>query len=188
MIEIRDITVRYQQKNVLEHFSAQIPLRGTTLLSGPSGCGKTTLLRAILGLTAVEQGDVCGMENIRPAVVFQEDRLIPWLTTLENAALVSDTETAANTLRLLGLTDAMHSRPAALSGGMKRRAAIARAIAFGGNLLVLDEPFNGLDEETLQATAKVLLDTHLPILLVTHHPQEAALMQVEHRIEILCNT
>ena len=84
MISIRNITVRYGEKTVLDRFSLELPREGITALSGPSGCGKTTLLRVLAGLLEPEEGKVTGAE--RPVLLFQEDRLFPWRTCAQHIA------------------------------------------------------------------------------------------------------
>ena len=184
MIELRDITVRFGSHTVLERFHADIPLEGVTAVTGPSGSGKTTLLRLLLGLQRPDAGTIRGLTGLRVAPVFQEDRLLPWRTALENAALTGDRDAAADYLRRLGLSDALHVKPAALSGGMRRRVAMARALNYRGDLLLLDEPFTGLDEEARRKAAGVLLDTGLPMVVVTHDPEKLTLLGAARRIAV----
>ena len=146
---------------------------------GPSGCGKTTLLRVALGLQTPGSGR---LDNhfLRPAAVFQETRLLPWRTALENVRLVlSDRAESRETARLwlerLELGEAAERYPAELSGGMQQRVSLARALAFAPDLLILDEPFKGMDEE-LRRRVTDLVSRSLPdaaILLATHSEEEA---------------
>lgn len=184
MIEIRDLTVRFDQKVVLDGFSADVPLSGTTAVEGPSGAGKTTLLRVLCGLTKPDGGRVSGLSGLRVGMLFQEDRLLPWRTALENVCEVTDAAQAAVLLTDLGLGDAMHLRPAALSGGMQRRTAIARLLALPSDILLLDEPFTGLDEAAKRVAAAAILRQNAPVLVVTHDESEAALLQTARRIRI----
>ena len=100
---------------------------------------------------------------------------MPWATALENVALVSDETRAKMALCQLGLSDSIHLLPRELSGGMKRRVVIARALAYQGDVLFLDEPFTGLDEENKRIAAEALLETKAPIIVITHDEAEAAL-------------
>lgn len=184
MIELQDITVRFGSHAVLDRFSARIPLTGVTAVTGPSGSGKTTLLRVLLGLQKPDSGRITGLDGVRIAPVFQEDRLLPWRTALENVSLVGDRNGGEPYLRRLGLSDALDQKPAALSGGMRRRVAIARALHYRGDLLLLDEPFTGLDEKARRMAAGVLLDAKIPILVVTHDPEELTLLNASTRIEV----
>ena len=142
------------------------------VLMGASGCGKTTLLRILSGLETADSGTVTGV--VTPAVVFQEDRLCPQLTAVDNLVLTGHGLTAAQArsdLRSLGFTEADLRLPAVrLSGGQKRRVALLRALWAPSDTLLLDEPFTGMDPDTLQRAA-VLLRQHCagkPVLLATH--------------------
>ncbi len=184
MIELKDVNVSFGDHKVLSSLSLTIPLEGTTVIYGPSGSGKTTLLRIIMGLQKPTSGKISGLEGKQLSVVFQEDRLLPWQTAKENVAQVSDDETAQKWLNLLGLAEAMNQKPKELSGGMNRRVAIARALAYGGDMLVLDEPFAGLDDAAKAVSAKAILSAGMPILLVTHSREEAALLAAARSIEL----
>lgn len=161
---------------VLRDFSLALPEAGVVCLLGPSGCGKTTLLRLLAGLEAPDAGAVTGLDGRRPGIVFQEDRLLPWESALGNAVTTRDgSERAARYLRRLGLVDHLASRPSELSGGQRRRVAIARALAAEPDLLLLDEPFTGLDEPAWRQAAEVIAETDGSRLtvLVTHVPDQA---------------
>ena len=174
-IVIQHLTKSFGTHTVLNNFSATLSLDGVTVLRGVSGAGKTTLFRLLLKLETPDEGTITGMEQRKPAVVFQEDRLLPWATALENVSLVSDKTRAEQALSRLGLCDNLSQLPRELSGGMKRRVAIARALAYQGDILLLDEPFTGLDEENKQIAADALLDVQAPIIVITHDDAEAEL-------------
>lgn len=176
MIELRGITVTFGQRAVLDHLSAQWPETGTVALRGPSGSGKTTLLRVLSGLLQPEAGSVTGLEQRAVSAVFQEDRLLPWRTALENVALVSDVDTARALLERLDLSDALGLRPGALSGGMRRRVAIARALAFSDDVLLLDEPFTGLDDARREQAAALIRERARLIVVATHDEADAVLL------------
>lgn len=165
---------------VLADFSLDLPEVGTLCLLGPSGCGKTTLLRLLAGLVVPQSGEITGLGGRRVGVVFQEDRLLPWETAWQNAVTRSDPdqrERARDWLLRLGLGDSLHRRPGELSGGMKRRVAMARALAAQADLLLLDEPFTGLDESAWRRAADLLAGaagTDRLTVLVTHLPEQAA--------------
>lgn len=179
MLELKDISVRYDGKSVLSGCGLSLGDGERLALMGPSGCGKTTLLRVALSLQPPDTGSVSGDPG-RTAAVFQEPRLLPWRTAAENVNVVlSDTpETMLEALSMLErveLSDAVEKYPAELSGGMQQRVSIARALAFRPDLLVLDEPFRGLDDE-LRGRMVSLLNTSLQsasLLLVTHSEEEA---------------
>ncbi|HIW73618.1 MAG TPA: ATP-binding cassette domain-containing protein [Firmicutes bacterium] len=172
-------------RTVLERFSLTLPERGAVCLFGPSGCGKSTLLRLLAGLEKPQGGQIDGLPP-SAAVVFQENRLLPWLTAQENVALplerlLTKREAAARAgewLKRVSLADAAGLYPAALSGGMQRRVAIARALAFPAGLLLLDEPFSGLDEALWRELARLIARERAerPTVLVTHIREEAEAM------------
>ena len=175
VISVKNLTKSFGGHTVLNNFSAAIPLCGVTVIRGASGAGKTTLFRLLLGLEKPDAGEILGMQGRKPAVVFQEDRLLPWSNALENVSLGSDAARANAALSRLGLCESMCQLPRELSGGMKRRVAIARALAFGGDILFLDEPFTGLDEENKRIAANAMLEPHIPIIVITHDDAEADL-------------
>jgi nitrate/nitrite transport system ATP-binding protein len=167
-------------------------------LIGHSGCGKSTLLNLIAGLTTPTRGSlICANREISGpgpdrGVVFQNHSLLPWLTCFENVHLAvervfggaeSRAQLRARTdaaLALVGLTPAAQKRPGEISGGMKQRVGIARALSMEPNVLLLDEPFGALDaltraklqDELLQIVAK----THSTVVMVTHDVDEAVLL------------
>lgn len=177
MIQLKNIAFSYGEKEVLKDFSLTVAPGEHLALMGPSGCGKTTLLRLVMGLEKPSKGAI---ENqpFPVAAVFQEDRLLAHKTILQNAALADgDTAKAAAILEQLGLGVNLHQYPKELSGGMNRRVAIARALCTPSSLLILDEPFNGLDDETKQQTAALILSQWKgAILMVTHLKEEAQLL------------
>ena len=164
-------------------------------LLDPNGCGKTTLLRIIGGLEAPSRGRVTldgrpvvaeERQGRRIGVVFQEDRLLPWLTLRDNVALVltplgrsarERTEAATRYLALVGLAGFEDYYPAHVSGGMRQRAAIARALAIEPELLLMDEPFGALDAQNRRImqgeVLRIWRDTGRTIVFVTHAIEEA---------------
>ena len=180
MIELREISVSFGEHRVLERLSDRWPDGGTVVLRGPSGSGKTTLLRVLCGLLRPDAGSVTGLERRRVSVVFQEDRLLPWRTALENVALVSGERTARELLGRLDLLEAADSRPDALSGGMRRRVAMARALAYSDDVLLFDEPFTGLDVARRDAAAALIRERAKLIVVATHDEAEAALLGATH--------
>ena len=151
-------------------------------LVGPSGCGKTTLLRLIGGLDPAFEGELRWAGGTAPRIgtVFQEPRLLPWRTVAQNIALVRPPDPAAADalLDVLGLSGVRDAYPGALSLGMARRVAIARAFAVRPELVLLDEPFVSLDPAMAERGRRVLVDAWrarpTTALLVTHDPAEAA--------------
>jgi len=180
MLEFKDATKRFGPLMVLDRFNLKLPESGVVAILGTSGSGKTTMLRVIAGLEKLDCGQLIKPTHARVSMVFQEDRLIPGLSAAGNilAALPPDPGNAAKTARILdacGLAGASHKLPAELSGGMQRRVAIGRALAFGGDILLLDEPFKGLDPATREDVIRIVLSERGQglTLLVTHSMEEA---------------
>ena len=142
-IAVTGLTKRFGGKVVLDRFTYAFPETGAVALMGPSGVGKTTLFRILLGLERPDSGTVSGMDGKSVSVVFQEDRLFPGLTVLQNAEVAGSG--GAEWLARLGLGEELNARPDSLSGGMRRRVALARALCRDGEIFLLDEPFQGLD-------------------------------------------
>lgn len=186
MVTLEQVTKRYGEKTVLHRFSLQLPSRGIVALMGPSGCGKTTLLRLLAGLETPDAGRVRVQGHA--VLLFQEDRLLPWLTVEQNllAALPrGGGEGIPPLLQALGISGESASYPGALSGGMRRRVALARALLAPGELLLLDEPFKGLDAVTRGRAMELVAARAADrlTLLVTHDPGEAALAACCYRLE-----
>lgn len=176
---IKDLTKRFGDKTVLDHFSLVLPDSGVVFIGGPSGAGKTTLLRLLMGLIPPDGGTIRGLEKRSFTAVFQENRLLERQSVLKNLRLVcprrvSDDEIRCH-LREVGLSGTENSAVQTLSGGMQRRVALVRAVLAEGGILVLDEPFKGLDD-----AAKALATDYVKrraadrlVLLVTHDVREA---------------
>lgn len=171
MIQISNLTLAYGDKLVLDRFSLTLPDTGVTVLSGPSGCGKTTLMRCIAGLEQPQSGTISGIAPSETAFLFQEDRLFPWRTVEQHLMDVLPQSRWAEVprwLALAGLTGEEGSLPASLSGGMRRRLALVRALALGGRLYLLDEPFTGVDPARVRRLMEALRTLDAPVLLSSH--------------------
>ena len=182
MLKMNNVSFSFGKKNVLSNFSLELQRGEILAIMGPSGCGKTTLLGLIAGLHKPQSGNV---ENTfeKIAYAFQEPRLFPWLTVKENLlAVINEKDNGAlkkveECLALVELDDSAEKYPAELSGGMKSRASLSRALVYGGDLVLLDEPFAALDEElrnTLSTTIKDYLRVRgSAAVLVTHNREDA---------------
>lgn len=178
MLNCVDLSLSYGEKAVLQNFSLTLPLSGITALRGPSGCGKTTLLRLLGGLERPHSGHIEGIAPEKTAFLFQENRLFPWRNVLQHLTDVMktpDPTLARQLLELVELSGEESCYPRELSGGMGRRLALARALALGGELLLLDEPFAGVDPDRAERIVKRLKARGTPILLVSHEERLTAL-------------
>ncbi len=194
-LQIRDLCVRYGAHRILQGVSLEVPAGSVVGLVGPSGCGKTTLLRAIAGLVPPDAGEL--RLNGRPVepgaagvgILFQEDALLPWRTARENVALglrirgvraSVALQEADRWLERVGLAGFGGYYPHLLSGGMKKRVALAQVLATRPGLLLLDEPFANLDaivRRLLQADVLSLVrEAGVTVLMVTHDLEEAVLL------------
>jgi NitT/TauT family transport system ATP-binding protein len=193
-LEVDAVSKRYAIP-VLEGVSFQAAAGEFVCLLGPNGCGKTTLLRIVGGLEPPTVGEVRldgrpvvagAASDVHVGVVFQEDRLLPWMTLEENVALVQKPlgrdaatcrETAGRYLRFVGLRGFERYYPNRVSGGMRQRAAIARALAIEPDVLLMDEPFGSLDAQNrrvMQAEVRrIWAETGKTIVFVTHSIEEA---------------
>ena len=178
MLHCQNLTLTYGDKAVLQNFSISLPLSGITALRGPSGCGKTTLLRVIAGLEQPQAGNILGIAPQNTAFLFQENRLFPWRTVQQHLTDVMprpNPEKAQALLTLVELEGEESLYPAQLSGGMGRRLALARALALESELLLLDEPFAGVDPNRAERILARLKALGLPVLLVSHEERVAAM-------------
>lgn len=171
MIQLEKICKSFHGKPVLQNLSWTVKAGETWEITGASGCGKTTLLHIIMGIQPVDSGQVNKVQAVKFCPVFQEDRLVDGWNALQNVILVCDNEEKSLQILCELLPVAALSQPVStLSGGMRRRVALARALAASGDMLILDEPFAGLDQKTIEQTAKVLCKYRedRAVLLVSH--------------------
>ncbi len=179
MLTFDHVSFSYDGTLLLNNVSFTLPKQGTVCFFGPSGCGKTTLLRLIAGLQQPQHGQIARDTSHSFGTVFQENRLLPWLTVRQNIELVcQDAARIDRALQAVSLTEDADKYPNELSGGMQRRVAIARALAFDADILILDEPFNGIDTALCEQIAAHIREQYRDrlILLVTHSKEEATLL------------
>lgn len=187
-IAVNHLWKSYDGTPVLEDFSCSIPQGSCCALLAPSGAGKTTLLRLLLGLEQPDSGIILGIPA-RCGVLFQEDRLFPGLCAVSNvtAATSCSRGEATALLSRLGLEDESQKKPVRLlSGGQARRVSLARALLAKGELLILDEPFTGLDDSTRQLCAAAIRDYRRgrTLVAVTHNLDDVPLLGIEKRITL----
>ena len=179
---IKDLTKRFDGKVVFDGFSYEFPERGVVVLSGDSGIGKTTLLRMICGLDKDFTGEIIGGGIGLTSMVFQEYRLFPNVSALENVMLGYHGDSSAiarskaiDLLHRLGFTDEeTELLPSELSGGMKQRVSIARGILNNRPILLLDEPTKELDSNLVEAVHGLIYEEgrRRLVILVTHNQAE----------------
>ena len=179
-IVLTEVTRRFAENTVLLKRSFRFPEGRISCVMGPSGVGKTTLLLLIAGLLKADSGEISGVPE-RIAFVFQEDRLCEDFNAAANVRLVTGRSVKPQEIREallgLGLPEESLSQPVReFSGGMKRRVAIARALLYSPELLLMDEPFKGLDEELRRKVMDEIKARFRgkTVILVTHDPEEAA--------------
>lgn len=167
-IEIFNLTKKYGDKTVFENFSCTLNVDGILIVKGASGSGKTTLMKMLSRLEDFD-GQI-NMPTSKISFMFQEDRLIPFISVLKNVSAVSDIEAAKKYLKSLELENEFDSPPSSLSGGMKRRVSLARALAYPSELVILDEPFKGLDVNLKQKVSEIIKEESKArdFIIVTH--------------------
>ena len=180
-ITLEHVRKSFGDKQVLSDLSLTLPEGGSVCFFGPSGCGKTTLLRLICGLEKPDGGRIDMPRGTRFSVHFQEDRLLPWYTVQENLALAMPQERVDGWLRAVGLPDVGKQYPDELSGGMRRRVALARALGHDSDVLVLDEPLRELDAATADRMLQLIREHQRGrlMLLVTHDREQAEALGCE---------
>jgi NitT/TauT family transport system ATP-binding protein len=185
-LSVKNLSKQYNNLLVLDDISYTFEPSKITVVLGPSGCGKTTLLNIMCGLETEYAGHISGFPESKISYIFQNNRLLPWSSVLDNVTLpLKDVFSsrqqrinhAASILKQVQLDRFIHYKPEALSEGMQKRAALARAFANPGSLLLLDEPFSALDIKT----KLLIMDLFLEIqskekrtaIVVTHDVKEA---------------
>ena len=195
MIKINRLKKNYENKKIFNNFTMNIEPCEITCILGPSGVGKTTLFNVISGLTDYEEGEITGIDKKNISYLFQEPRLMPWLTVYENIDIILKNifgekkrkEVINSYLDLVDLKEYADNKPDELSGGMKQRLAIARTFAYPSTLLLMDEPFQGLDikikNNLINAFLKLWERDSRTVLFITHDIDEA--LKVADQIYII---
>ena len=182
-IVIKNICKSFGEKQVLNNINAVIKQGQTTCLMGQSGVGKTTLLNIMMGFVKADSGEIQNVPTLKSAV-FQENRLCESFSVLSNIKMANDAlsdDVIMYHLAAVGLEKEAKNKVSALSGGMKRRVALVRAILAEKEILFLDEPFKGLDEKTLGQVQNYLsVNTKgVTVVMVTHQIEEAQALGAE---------
>lgn len=184
-IIITDLCKSFDDNEILKNVNITLEDSSIYCLMGASGIGKTTLLRILMGLERADSGCISGIDTKNISCMFQEDRLIPDLSAIDNVRIVlrrknNRAEVRNNLLSILP-DDSLDLPVSSLSGGMKRRVALARALSYPGKLIILDEPFTGLDKDTKLNVINYILKMRnkRTLLIATHGTDDANLLGAE---------
>jgi len=182
-IIIEKLCKSYGDNHILNSIGFEFEAGKISCLMGESGIGKTTLLKILMGLEKKDSGHVSGIdENTKISAVFQEERLCDNLTSLGNILMVCDKNISRDVIKkhlsLVLLENAALKKVSLLSGGMRQRVAIVRALIVSSDIVLMDEPFKGLDEETKKAVIAYIIDKQhgRTVLVVTHNSEDAKML------------
>ncbi len=189
-IRFENISKKYENLLVLCNINSEFACKETTFIIGQSGVGKTTFLRILLGLETPDSGSITGMEEKKVSVVFQNDALCSNLSVYLNLKLVTDNLSESDytkSLKDIGLEDCLYKRVRELSGGMKRRVAILRALLIDFDVIVMDEPFRGLDMETKHRVMDFVIEKtkNKTVIIVTHDLEEINYFKEHRKINVM---
>ncbi len=184
-IIITDLCKTFDDNEVLKNVNITLKDNSIYCLMGASGIGKTTLLRILMGLEHADSGSISGIDIKSISCMFQEDRLIPYLSAIDNVRIVlrgkNNRDEIRNNLLSILPDDSLDIPVSSLSGGMKRRVALARALSYPGKLIILDEPFTGLDKDTKLNVIDYILKmrNNRTLLIATHGTDDVNLLGAE---------
>ncbi len=191
-VKLVDVTKSFDEKVVLDKLTEDIDAGEKVAVIGASGSGKTTLVRIITGLEKADGGTVDTTSDLNVSYLFQEDRLLPWLNVYDNLALgmfrkntSPNADTIISMAKNLELEDVLYKMPEELSGGMRHRVALGRTLLADCNLLVLDEPFRGLDEDLKKRIVDRLWDKSTEgktVIVITHSQRDVELLGINKSI------
>ncbi|MDI9508584.1 MAG: ABC transporter ATP-binding protein [Clostridiales bacterium] len=184
-IQVKNLNKSFNKQQVLNDVDMTFPEGRITCIMGPSGIGKTTLVYILMGLLKADSGQVIGLEGKKFAAVFQEDRLIEHWDAIKNVQLVSGGEVTKDLVKRsfiqIGLTEYEKKPVRALSGGMRRRVAMVRALLSEYDLLIMDEPFKGLDEKLKNQVIDYVKENTKgkTVIIITHDKEEVDLLEAQ---------
>jgi NitT/TauT family transport system ATP-binding protein len=197
MIKLIDVSKKFDDLTLLKDFNVSFEKNKITCLFGPSGVGKTTIANIVAGIIPVDKGRVEGIDNSLFSYVFQEPRLLKWYNVYENIDFVlkdvykpdKRVEIINNYLKMVELSEYKNYKIDALSGGMAQRVSLARAFAYPSHILIMDEPFKGLDNKLKNEMSSLFLKmwslSQRTVLFITHDVEEA--IDLSHIIYTLKN-
>lgn len=193
MIIFKDISKSYGNRTVLKNFNIEIREGQTTFVLGKSGSGKTTFSKIVLGLEKIDTGEISGLDGKKISVVFQEDRLMENMTIGSNFKMTVDSHINSKQIiekmEKIGLFQSLESKISELSGGMKRRISILRAFLIEFDLIVMDEPFRGLDDETKEIVMNFVIQNikGKTAIIITHNKDEVEYFAEKIKELQICN-
>lgn len=184
-VKVINLCKSFKGQDVLKDLNMTFPKGGITCIMGASGVGKTTLAYVLMGLSKADKGEIIGLKGMKVSAVFQEDRLIEHWDAIRNIMLVSQgqltKEKVEENLKEIGLLEYEGKPVISLSGGMRRRVAIVRAILSDYDLLIMDEPFKGLDENLKKQAINYIKEKTKgkTVIIITHHKDEVSMLEAE---------
>ncbi|MST62162.1 ABC transporter ATP-binding protein [Peptostreptococcus anaerobius] len=193
MIIFKDISKSYGNRTVLKNFNIEIREGQTTFVLGKSGSGKTTFSKIVLGLEKIDTGEISGLDGKKISVVFQEDRLMENMTIGSNFKMTVDSHINSKQIiekmEKIGLFQSLETKISELSGGMKRRISILRAFLIEFDLIVMDEPFRGLDDETKEIVMNFVIQNikRKTAIIITHNKDEVEYFAEKTKELQICN-
>ncbi|MDV4152516.1 ATP-binding cassette domain-containing protein [Clostridium sp. AL.422] len=190
-IVVSNLSKKYNDKIVLNNFSNIFKDKSISFITGASGVGKTTLIRILMGLEKADRGEIIGISDKKISAVFQDDSLCENISVLLNIKLVCESISNVQIEKLLeqvGLEGCIYKRVRELSGGMKRRVAILRALLYDFDLLIMDEPFKGLDKETKYKVMDFVISkiNNKSVIIITHDIDDIEYFKEHNGLEINC--
>lgn len=179
-IQINNLCKKYGDKIVFENYNRVFEFDKILLIKGASGLGKTTLMRMVAELEKADKGEII-KDKSRVSFMFQEDRLIPFVSVIKNLTAICSEDKALEYLKLMGLEKEKDNSPTTLSGGMRRRVALARALCYDSDLVILDEPFKGLDEDLKAKICEIIKSESekRDFIIISHDSEDAELLDAK---------
>lgn len=193
MIIFKDISKSYGNRTVLKNFNIEIREGQTTFVLGKSGSGKTTFSKIVLGLEKIDTGEISGLDGKKISVVFQEDRLMENMTIGSNFKMTVNSHINSKQIiekmEKIALFQSLETKISELSGGMKRRISILRAFLIEFDLIVMDEPFRGLDDETKEIVMNFVIQNikGKTAIIITHNKDEVEYFAEKIKELQICN-
>ena len=186
-IKVDHVSKAYGEQQILRDLCCVFPEGKTTCIRGKSGCGKTTLIRLLLGLDIPDKGKIEGISDRKISAVFQEDRLCENLSAASNIRLVCTETISDRELEEAYKAVALQKPVRELSGGMRRRVSILRALLADSDCVIMDEPLRGLDEKTRTKTIDYILKKTegKTLIFVTHEEQEAVWLKADKTLKFM---